>query len=182
MQFVRWYSAIPRQHPFVLRDLGERTSVALSSSANAVPLGSFKTAVRPQMEAAFTKQKSVSDDFEPIIANPQLFEENPDFWPVASEILRQHVHLDEAYGDLVAAETRTRYFHIYDFRLPPMFGRIPEVEDILGTVELDIQPRETTIIPMSFQPNAMYRPLTRYGAMLLAPYSHEMIRAHAITK
>lgn len=176
MQFVRRFSTAPRKLPLVLKDTGTgSTSVAFSNSATAVPMGSFPTSARPQMEAAFTRQKSVQDEFEDMIDKPQLFEENPDFWPRAAAALKQHIHDDPVYGDLVAAETRTQYFHIYDFRLPPMFGRIPEVEDILGTVELAINDKETTIVPQSFEPNAMYRPLTRFGAMLLAPYSHEII-------
>lgn len=147
----------------------------LSNSKTTVPIGSFKTSLKHNFSPGFSLEPNPREEPEILITRPDDFNENPEFWRRAGHIIRDLIHEDPSYSDLVAAETRTQYFHIYDQRLPPLFGRIPEVEDILGTVELELELEFTKIVPGSFEPNSMYRPVTQYGAMLVSPFMFEAL-------
>lgn len=168
----RTFTSVKRSQPYTLTDLPslETRVTLLPNAETCVPMGSFKTSLKQAFIPGFSLEPNPREEPEILIPKPDDFRENPEFWRSAGQIIRDTIHKDPFYCDLVAAETRTPYFHIYDQRLPPVFGRIPEVEDILGTVELDSKAEFTKIVPGSFEQNSMYRPVTKYGAMLVSPF------------
>ncbi|KAF8456429.1 hypothetical protein BDZ91DRAFT_745580 [Kalaharituber pfeilii] len=64
------------------------------------------------------------------------------------------------------------WVHISDERNPPDWGRIPDPEDIFGSVEVDAK---GNIREGSYQPCLGYRIWTRNGIMQLSPYLREKL-------
>lgn len=176
MLLKRCFSSVRRARPFALVDVGAGVSqVKFSPRPQSLAMGQFATNQKAYFEPAFTLEPNPRDEPEVLLQKPDAFTENPQFWPRAAALLKQHIHECPVYSDLAAGETRTQFFHIYDLRLPPVFGRIPEVEDILGTVELRVEDGAARIVPYSFQENSMYRPVTQYGGMLVSPHMFDML-------
>lgn len=151
--------------PLYLHDAGDWIRVSFSKLPQAIDMGRFRLSDKAEVEPAFT---TTPDTFEvhELLKDPSKFVENRDFWPVASRALATHIHECPTFNSMASVENRTHFFHIYDLRAPPSVGRIPEVEDILGTAEIEYG---KGIIPGTFECNTMYRPVTRMGAMLLSP-------------
>jgi hypothetical protein len=55
--------------------------------------------------------------------------------------------------------------HVSDVRRPPDWGRIPDPEDIFGSVEVDAQGR----VLGGYQPSETYRIVTRDGILVPCP-------------
>lgn len=136
--------------------------VSFSPKLEAVPIGKFAADNHGLLEAF----KVDPDKYEPvpIVSQPTDFEEDGRFQPILMKCLKENVHNCPYFSSLAQIENKTKFMHIFDLRCPPPLGRISEVEDIFGTVEIE----DTKIVPGSFQENQMYRPVTTYGAPLLS--------------
>ncbi|KAI5811744.1 hypothetical protein DFH27DRAFT_597451 [Peziza echinospora] len=69
------------------------------------------------------------------------------------------------------------WIHISDLRNPPEWSRIPDPEDIFGSVEVSAQGE---IREGSYQPCIGYRVWTRSGVMQLPPYLREKLVEHLL--
>ncbi|KAK9475724.1 hypothetical protein V1514DRAFT_322854 [Lipomyces japonicus] len=87
------------------------------------------------------------------------FVANKKFINLMHSILKENIHEDKFFQSL-AATYQNNYMAIYDFRSPPVYGRIPEVQDIFGMVRVD---SEGEIVPGSYEKNDMYRIVTSDG-------------------
>lgn len=172
---VAKFSSVARQRPYLLRDLPNGITEVLLGP-KSLPMGQFTTEKKQLIAPGFVLEPNPHTEPEVLVQIPTLFEENHEFFRQLDTIFTKNIHNDPTYGDLVAGETKTKFYHIYDFRLPPLFGRIPEVEDILGTVELDLAKDYTKIVPESFAMNPMYRPVTRYGATLISNGMFDLLK------
>lgn len=103
------------------------------------------------------------------IPKPIKFEDNPAFTKkVLKEVMLEYLHTDDLYNSLAEAEgfREGTTLHVYDLRNPPPYGRIPDVQDIIGMVQIQKPDHEKgvpAIVPGSFEYNPMYRPLTMNG-------------------
>lgn len=133
------------------------------------------------------------------------FTENPQFLNlILQPVLEKNIHQCLEYNRLAEAELfyGGQTLHIFDLRAPPPYGRIPDVQDILGTVRLqkqeykeknddkndtseNLHPGDASsiykippIVPNSFEYNPMYRLLTRNGFLHVSPYlNSQLIKA-----
>ncbi|TGZ84643.1 hypothetical protein EX30DRAFT_356839 [Ascodesmis nigricans] len=64
------------------------------------------------------------------------------------------------------------WLHVYDMRGVPAFGRIPETEDILGSILVDGSGK---LVDGSWEDNVMYRPVTAQGTIRLSDYLHQKV-------
>jgi hypothetical protein len=66
------------------------------------------------------------------------------------------------------------WVHVYDLRHPPDFGRIPDPEDIFGSVEVD---GEGVFVGEGggYQTSGTYRVVTRDGVLGLSDYLRERL-------
>ena len=66
------------------------------------------------------------------------------------------------------------YVHVYDQRAVPAYGRIPEPQDIFGSLLVD---RQGKVVEGSWERNAAYRVLTGMGGLTrLSPWLVEKVR------
>lgn len=159
-RLARSFSTLRKKPPLYAHENGDKISISFSKNPQATAIGRF-----PKSDAELLEGLSSElDPFEPMrVLNPKNFEENPEFWPIAQNVLKENIHLCPIFSSLATAD-EAQYFHIYDLRNPPPPNRIPEVDDILGTVEIV----DGKIKKNSFEPNAMYRPVSPYGAMAVS--------------
>jgi hypothetical protein len=66
------------------------------------------------------------------------------------------------------------FVHVFDLRHPPDFGRIPDPEDIFGSVQVD---GEGVFVSDGggYQPSGTYRIVTREGTLGLTDYLRERL-------
>lgn len=102
------------------------------------------------------------------------FKEIPQFLPIAQSVIAENIHNCPYYAPLAEAQAGEgdMFFHVFDLRAPPPAGRIPYVEDILGTLRLE----EGKVVPKSYQPNSMYRVATHDGVFTVSSYLTKLIR------
>ncbi|KAL8768175.1 MAG: hypothetical protein Q9203_006358 [Teloschistes exilis] len=69
---------------------------------------------------------------------------------------------------------RGGHIHVYDYRHPPDFGRIPDPEDIFGSLELD---GEGNFVDGhgNYQSSGTYRICTRDGILGLSPFLRQRL-------
>uniref|UniRef100_A0A060T301 ARAD1C29018p n=1 Tax=Blastobotrys adeninivorans TaxID=409370 RepID=A0A060T301_BLAAD len=166
------YTHLARRNYMLFRDTipkvyGHRCDTGVRLSLSADPDG-----------LDFGRLGEAPENFKPNFANPfderilRLFEPNRQFITVLHSTIKNHIHNCPMFSALAAAEAKdSAFFHIYDLRNPPVYGRIPEVEDIIGTVRLDGK----GIVPQSYEANKMYRLATRAGYIQLSDYISEQL-------
>lgn len=173
----------------------------VTAAAGSVPLGTTAqplAAFKPTLVAGDTNADgTTSGDVgftaaEPyrIPDPPSVFAANPLFVHLLLDTVAETVHNCPVYNGIAEGELfyGGATLHIYDLRAPPPYGRIPDVQDILGTVRIQ-QPvhndgpnvplnkkyKVPAIVPGSFEPNSMYRLLTRNGFFTLSDYLHKRV-------
>ncbi|KAI0462810.1 hypothetical protein LJB42_003612 [Komagataella kurtzmanii] len=105
--------------------------------------------------------------------SPKDFEENKEFLSKLQEIIKNNIQNDFAFI-VEAGAYPSSHLPIYDFRLPPSHGRIPEVENVFGYVKVS---DDGVIEPGSYQSNNMYRLLSGTdGPINLSDYLLEQIQ------
>lgn len=171
--------------------------VAIGSSTT--PLSSFQPTESKSNEEDYERKADSSIHYS--IPAPVTFSDNKEFIKsILEPTLMNYVHMCPLYNQLAEGELfyGGTTLHIYDLRGPPMYGRIPDVQDIIGTVRIQ-QPvhkdlkslpgkQETVnedgssniyetpaIIPGSFEYNSMYRLLTTNGFIYLSDYLHKKV-------
>lgn len=104
--------------------------ISFNKSANGLAIGQFNGEV-------------VKDNFVP----------NPQFLPKLHDIIRENVYDDFAFI-MEAGVNANSYMPIYDFRDIPKYGRIPEIENVFGYLQVS---GEGKMIPGTYQENGMYQ-------------------------
>lgn len=163
----RFYTTIRTKPAVYVHSHDPLHIISLSPSPNAIPIGqTFHTpsqfiAVTPSDAADFSSPTNARPT---VIPKPQDFQINPVFSRILQSIVAKNIHKSEIYTGLAEGERFQggSTFHVYDMRDPPPYGRIPEVQDIVGTVRLEEEGKEV-IVPDSFEFNPMYRVLSMYG-------------------
>lgn len=172
---ARLYHTIKREYGLPLyahEKSASEVTISLSKDPKAVPVGTLRESMK-----SFTSPRREYPPFRPI--RPSQFESNPNFSPLLWKVLESHIHECPMFQSFGKAEAKsTTFFSVYDFRNPPTYGRIPEVEDIFGTVRLD----KTGIVQGSFERNTMYRPATTTGFIQLTDLLHEKLKASCEAK
>ncbi|VVT58875.1 uncharacterized protein SAPINGB_P006428 [Magnusiomyces paraingens] len=174
----------------------------LAPTARSVPLGATDapaTTFIPALPAGDVSADGTSDGVpgftapasEYTVPPPSQFYANPTFLNLLKDTLTHHIHECPTYNSLAEGELFIggSTLHIYDLRAPPPYGRIPDVQDIIGTVRIQepvhgegINKYEVPpIVPGSFEPNDMYRVLTRNGFMTLSELLHKRLTTAAQT-
>lgn len=156
------------------------TSEPLSAFVKSLPHGDTDSYGESSGEMGFT-----TFELYPI-PQPSNFHDNSSFIKnVLFPVLSKHVHECPEYNRIAEGEKfyGGTTLHVYDFRAPPPYGRIPDVQDILGTVRIqeaefydEDSPerlagqlyKTTPIVPGTFEPNPMYRLLTMNGFIHLS--------------
>ncbi|KNE66015.1 hypothetical protein AMAG_10292 [Allomyces macrogynus ATCC 38327] len=102
---------------------------------------------------------------------PADFAENPAFVAHLHKVLKDHAHEDK---DLIALAKHQKigWMHVADQRNPPPWGRIPDPDDIIGSVQLD---GEGKIQAHSYQPMPTHRIVSNHGLFQLSPFLHEKL-------
>lgn len=156
------------------------TTVPFQSFIQSLPHGDTDSYGESSGEAGFT-----SFQLYPIPPPGQFVDNSQFINSVLFPTLSKHVHECAEYNRLAEGELFNggSTLHIYDLRAPPPYGRIPEVQDILGTVRLQEAEhfedgseesrqgkvyKVSPIVPGSFEPNPMYRILTMNGFIHLS--------------
>ncbi|KAI8903123.1 hypothetical protein EDD86DRAFT_175729, partial [Gorgonomyces haynaldii] len=63
------------------------------------------------------------------------------------------------------------HLNINDQRMPPLWGRVNDPEDILGTSLI----KDGKLVPKSFEPMPTHRILSTNGLFQLTPFLHEKL-------
>ncbi|ANB14757.1 hypothetical protein AWJ20_2364 [Sugiyamaella lignohabitans] len=153
--------------------------LSLSKKPNAVYIGTIPNSAVASFRQAFEAEKEAKDDQDDRemhpsqLLDPGEFSSHQKFLDIAHKTIGEHIQNCPVFSQLAAAEQgeKSLFFHIYDLRRPPPHGRIPEVEDIVGTVRLE----SGKIVPNSYEPNAMYRSVTPYGIFTVSDYLNSKI-------
>lgn len=158
--------------PFCFARKGIFTYVSYSPN-KSVPLGRYRTESEPELGPLFTTPPDIFD-LKPLVSPKvlQKFELDDRFIGIVQNALKLHLHESKFFRSLAMAERNNPFLHVFDFRCPPMPGRIPEVEDILGTALIE----DSSIVPGSYEVNPMYRPVSCYGPISLTPSLTEIVR------
>lgn len=167
-------------------------AISLSPDPNALPIG--YTSLLPNdgfipatdSEAAdFTdfgsKGNSPIDKVITVIPPPQKFVDNSEFTKLLGKVTTESICSSDLYNSLAEAEgfRHGTTFHVYDMREPPPYGRIPQVQDIIGMVLIQQPNRDENIpaiVPNSFEFNPMYRPLSMNGFVNMGDYMNKKLR------
>lgn len=104
---------------------------------------------------------------------PDTFRPNPAFVDVLNKTIGQKVHDDFAFIVEAGANALT-FMPIYDFREIPRYGRIPEIDNIYGYVQVDSSGK---IVPGTYEANNMYRLCNGVGLVRLSDYLYEQVGA-----
>ncbi|KAK9366064.1 hypothetical protein V1509DRAFT_649060 [Lipomyces kononenkoae] len=108
----------------------------------------------------------------PSMLTEATFRPNPAFLPIMHAAVSENIVNDKLFIS-IAATYQNNYMAIYDLRNPPVYGRIPEVQDILGMVRVD---SEGAIVPGAYEKNSMYRLVTNDGICRFSDYLVGKIR------
>ncbi|KAI9184408.1 hypothetical protein H9P43_003461 [Blastocladiella emersonii ATCC 22665] len=108
---------------------------------------------------------------------PRSFTANPTFLRELHAALKDHAHEDPELVAL-AEHQKIGFMHVADARNPPPWGRIPDPDDIVGSVRLD----DGKIVPGSFEPMPAHRLVSGAGIMQLSPALHAALLARLRAK
>ncbi|KAK9432249.1 hypothetical protein V1505DRAFT_354085 [Lipomyces doorenjongii] len=108
----------------------------------------------------------------PSMLKDATFRPNLAFLPIMHTAVAENIMNDQLFIS-IAATYPDNYMAIYDLRNPPVYGRIPEVQDILGMVRVD---SEGAILPGTYEKNNMYRLVTNDGICRFSDYLLGKIR------
>ncbi|ODQ80814.1 hypothetical protein BABINDRAFT_60949 [Babjeviella inositovora NRRL Y-12698] len=134
-----------------------KTKVSFSPKETAVAIGTWSHTSPLTPESPIPVEK---------------FTTNPQFTPLIDKLFATHIYDDFTF-QFEAGGNPGCYMPIYDFRAPPVHGRIPEVDDIFGYVLVNHQGQ---IVEGSWQENFMYRVVNSEGIMRLSDHMLEVVR------
>ncbi|CUM62762.1 uncharacterized protein PRCAT00000319001 [Priceomyces carsonii] len=80
---------------------------------------------------------------------------------------------------LEAGANAGAFMPIYDYREVPRYGRIPEVDNIFGYVQVN---QEGTIVPGTYEENSFYRLCNGSGPIRLSDYLYDKLRSDCEAK
>lgn len=100
------------------------------------------------------------------------FVPNPEFLPILHSIIADRIHEDFLFI-MEASVNGNSYMPIYDFRDVPRYGRIPEIDNVFGY--LQVSP-EGQMIKGTYQANDMYQVFNKDGITTLSDFLLEEIQ------
>ncbi|KAK9464560.1 hypothetical protein V1512DRAFT_243840 [Lipomyces arxii] len=100
------------------------------------------------------------------------FEPNSKFVALLHKTIGKYISHDGLFQS-IAATYADNYMAIYDLRAPPVYGRIPEVQDIFGMVRVDGQGQ---MLDGTYEENTMYRIVTNDGICQFSDYMLKRIK------
>ncbi|CAN6635849.1 hypothetical protein TRVA0_015S01618 [Trichomonascus vanleenenianus] len=155
IEMLRSRLFIRNAHTQVIRNYGPR----LYAHSESPDSPEFKISFSQDPEAlsmgVLRKEKPKA-----IPSNPNNFEENKKFLNAMHQVMGANVHKCPTYQQVAYTEGRNaQFFSIYDFRNPPAQDRIADVEDSFGHIRVV----DGNIEPNSYEPNNMYRLVSRNG-------------------
>lgn len=171
---VAWrpLSTLRRRPPLYGHEKGSDIVVSLSPKEDAAPLGSFPADKLALFAKAFEEPEFASEPCQ-TIENPSLFNLNRDFMRVVHRVIGENITDEHIFGSMIqVAADGNLFYSLYDLRAPPAYGRIPEVEDTLGMIEI----RNGQVVRGSYEANNMYRPVSSYGFITLPDKLNELVR------
>ncbi|GAA5990863.1 hypothetical protein JCM10908_000053 [Rhodotorula pacifica] len=96
--------------------------------------------------------------------SPRTLTENPDFLRLVHEVISMNLAEDLWFQTQAKSMSSDTHIHIADQRQPADVNRIPDPQDILGSVLV----QSGSLVPSSYEPNAVaYRLVTEAGLMQL---------------
>ncbi|KAI9224638.1 hypothetical protein BC828DRAFT_372872 [Blastocladiella britannica] len=98
---------------------------------------------------------------------PASFRANPAFVSAMHSAVAKHAHHDPELVAL-AEHQGEGWMHVADARCPPSWGRIPDADDIIGSVQLV----NKTMVPGSYQRMPSHRLVSAHGLVVLSPFLH----------
>lgn len=102
---------------------------------------------------------------------PAGFTASPTFLLHLHERLGVNVYSDFPFMAEAQAQPGC-FMPIFDFRAPPPYGRIPEVDNVFGYVLVG---NDGVMVPGLYEPNAMYRVVNSDGVIMLSDHMQEKI-------
>merc|ERR1712100_526414 len=111
-------------------------------------------------------------------ANPSKFRENIEFTNDLHEVLKQYCHSDPEMIEQADREGEG-WGHIIDKRKKLFIeGRIPEADDIFGSVKFE----QGKPVEGSYQPSGTHRLYTLTGSFSLPEYYHKPLQEYLMNK
>ncbi|GAA5880460.1 hypothetical protein JCM3774_005200 [Rhodotorula dairenensis] len=105
--------------------------------------------------------------------SPRTLTENPDFVRLVHEVIALNLADDPWFETLAKSTTSDTHIHIADQRQPSDANRIPDPQDILGSVLVQAQ----RLVPESYEPNHVaYRLVTEAGLVQLPGDLHVRLK------
>lgn len=149
----RSLSRYQKNDQIYLHDLdSNKWKVSLSPNENSLPIGYSKSI----------------DKIE-----PEIFDPNPAFLQLLHKQIEGHIQDDFSFI-IEAGANSNSFMPIYDFREIPRYGRIPEIDNIFGYVQVN---ENGKIVPGTYELNNMYRLCNGVGPIKLSDFLYENLRA-----
>lgn len=126
-------------------------NVSLSPSESAIPMG-------------YSKSNT--------LVTPEGFKSNGQFVELLHKTISEQV-FDDFLFIMEAGVNANSFMPIYDFREVPRHGRTPEVDSILGYVQVGADGK---MIKPSYEANSMYRLCNGAGLLRLSDHLYEKVR------
>ncbi|KWU41087.1 hypothetical protein RHOSPDRAFT_11628, partial [Rhodotorula sp. JG-1b] len=105
--------------------------------------------------------------------SPRTLTENPDFVRLVHEVIAMNLGDDAWFQTQAKSMTSDTHIHIADQRQPSDANRIPDPQDILGSVLV----QSGQLVPASYEPNHVaYRLVTEAGLLQLPGELQERLR------
>lgn len=137
---------------YIHENLGSQLfNVSLSPSKSAIPMGYSKSST---------------------LVTPQEFKSNGEFVELLHKTISEQV-FDDFLFIMEAGVNANSFMPIYDFREVPRHGRTPEVDSILGYVQVG---GDGKMIKPSYEANSMYRLCNGAGLLRLSDHLYEKVR------
>lgn len=175
------YALLANQCPSAHDNTESRVALSLSPNPSAIVMGTFpRDQIDSYEQAAKYSDESrdemgtADEDLDARSLVVKDFREVPEFLKIAQSTIGQYIDQCPYYSHLAEAQAGEEdlYFHVFDLRAPPPAGRIPYVEDILGTVRL----QDGKIVVGSYEPNWMYRVVTHSGVFTISDFLTKKVR------
>lgn len=99
------------------------------------------------------------------------FKLNPQFLPIFQDLISEKIYRDFSFI-MEASINANSFMPIYDFRDIPRYGRIPEIDNVFGYLQVD---KDGQMLKDSYQRNDLYQVYNHHGLPVLSDYLYEEV-------